>query len=233
MQTSETPVAADTQKKMRLSAITDKYQIPLGGNMKKGMHFTLLATGLLALTAPAMADTVVLTGSIDGSEPTFDQPISMASALTSYDTIEFTVDTDGMYSFLSFYAGSVATAANLDGALFLYAGSFDPIDPLASLVAGSDDLLAGEIASLSGLDGACEGPNCSGFEANLTAGTSYVIVQSTFTDTATSFGQPTGPYEMTITGPGAINAGQVPLPGAVWLMLSAMAGFGALRRRVQ
>lgn len=196
--------------------------------MNKAIQTMLLAAGALALSGHAYADTVSLSGDIDGTEPTFDQPISTASILTHYDTYEFTVDADGMYSFLSFYAGDTSVDANMDGTLFVYA-PFDPNAPSAGIVGSDDDYLTGDVAALAGLDGDCSGSNCSGFEVALSAGVTYVLVQSTFTDTPTSFGQPTGPYDITITGPGGINI--VPIPGAVWLMASALAGFGALRRR--
>jgi len=196
----------------------------------KSIKSILLAAGLLALSAPTLADTVSLTADIDGSEPTFDQPLSPDTTLTGYDIYTLSVDTTGMYSFLSFYAGDTTVDENLDGTLFVYAGAFDPLSP-GNYLAGDDDYLAGDVAALSAFDGDCSGSNCSGFEAMLTAGTSYVIVQSTFTDVPNSFGQPTGPYDMTITGPGAISVGQVPLPAAVWLMMSGLLGLGALRRR--
>lgn len=195
--------------------------------MKNVIQSVLFAAALLALANPVLADTVSISGTIDGSEPTFDQPISSATIFTSYDTYEFTVDADGMYSFLSFYAGDPALDANLDGTLFLYA-AFDPLNPAGSL-ASNDDYNAGELASLAAYDSACAGQNCSGFEAALTAGVTYVLVQSTFTDSPSDFGQPTGSYDITISGPGAISA--IPVPAAMWLMLSALAGFGALRRR--
>jgi hypothetical protein len=195
--------------------------------MNKLSSYLLLAAGLTGLATPALADTVSLSGNIDGSEPTFDQPLSASATLTGYDTYDISVTADGVYSFLSFYAGDTSADANMDGVLLLYQ-VFDPLSP-GGFLASDDDYTAGDVAALGAYDAACIGSNCSGFDVALTAGVTYVVVQTTFTDVPNSFGQPTGSYDMTITGPGTINA--VPVPGAVWLMLSALAGFGALRRR--
>lgn len=198
--------------------------------MTTAFKTALCAAGLFALSGTAMADTVQFSGSIDGSEPTFDNPATGATTITGYDVTEFSVDADGSYDFLSFYAGDAAADENMDGYLVLYEGSFDPLG--TTFFANDDDYTAGEIAGLAAFDGACVGQNCSGFSADLMAGTSYFLVQTSFTDAATSFGQPTGPYDSTITGPGTITvAGAVPVPAAVWLFMSGILGLGAMRRR--
>lgn len=184
--------------------------------------------GLLALSGTAFAGTLTISSDIDGSEPTFDQPLSTAATLTNYDSYSFTVNADGMYSFLSFYPGDTTLDENLDGALLLYENAFDPLAP-GDFIAEEDDYTAGTLPSLAGLDGACVGSNCSGFDAALTAGTTYILVQTSFTDVPNSFGQPSGAYDLTITGPGDPTI--VPLPAAAWLLISALMGFSALRRR--
>jgi len=178
---------------------------------------------ILALAGLAQADTVTNSGVIDGSDPTFDNPDTVATTLTNFDTIEFTVDADGAYAVLGFYPGDVATDMNMDGYLLLEDGGM--------FVASDDDYTVGGITELGSFDAACVGQNCSGFVAALTAGTTYTLTQTTFTDTANAFGLPSGPYDQTLTGPGTITI--VPEPTSNVLSFSVLFGLAsmALRRR--
>ena len=195
--------------------------------MNKKFFGMLAATAMIA--GAAVADTVMMSGTIDGSEPTFDQPLSVAEVFTSYDVFQITVDTDGTYGFYSFYPGDTSLDENMDGTLFVYDSAFDPLNP-GDFIGGDDDYSAGQIALLDPFDDDATGSNASGFEVALTAGTTYFVVQSTFSDVPTSFGQPTGPYDMTITGPGGITV--IPAPAVGALLLTGLAGgFGASRRR--
>jgi hypothetical protein len=189
--------------------------------MNKALTATLASAALFAFSAPAMAGTVMISGEIDGSEMTFDNPDTGAATLTPFDTFEITVSETGMYDFLSFYAGDPNADENLDGFLSIY-----ETFPGTSL-AFDDDYSAGGIPGLPDAD--CVGSNCSAFSVMLTAGVTYTLVQTSFTDVANSFGQPTGAYDITITGAGDITV--VPLPAAAWLMFSGLAGLGFLRRK--
>jgi hypothetical protein len=180
---------------------------------------------LFALSGLAQADTVTNSGTIDGSEPTFDNPATAATTLTPFDTLSFSVDTDGTYSFLSFYPGDTTADENLDGYLILGTA------PLLDDVGGDDDYSAGDVAALGAFDSDCVGSNCSGFDAALTAGTSYTLTQTSFTDVANSFGQPTGPYDQTITGPGTITVVPVPSTSLLGLVGAALLCLVGRRRK--
>lgn len=195
--------------------------------MKKAFTKSLAASALFALSIPALAGTAMVSGELDGSEPTFDNPLTGASTLTSFDVFEFTVSETGMYDFLGFYAGDPAVDENLDGYLLIFEGG-GPLDG-GTLVGGDDDYSAGGIAGLSDFDADCVGSNCSGLTADLSIDTTYYLVLTSFTDAPSSFGQPTGPYDLTVTGPGDISI--VPVPAALWLMFSGLAGLGFMRRK--
>ncbi len=198
--------------------------------MNNKFKAALMLAGVMGLSAPAFAGTLTFSDTLDGTEPTWDNPDTGATTLTGYDTFEFTVDTSGTYSILSFYPGDTSVDENLDGFLSLFASPFDGGAPGASL-AFDDDYSAGGIAGLAAFDGACDGSNCSAFEATLTAGTTYTLVQTSFTDVANSFGQPLGDYTTTITGPGEITGSPIPVPAAIWFMLSGLVGLFGMKRR--
>ena len=195
--------------------------------MKKAFAKSLAASALLALSAPALAGTAMVSGELDGSEPTFDNPGTAATTLTGYDVFEFEVTADGMYDFLGFYPGDTAVDENLDGYLLVYEGG--GFAGTGAPLAFDDAYTAGGLPGLGGFAAAGAGSNCSGFSAMLTAGTTYSLVLTSFTDVPNSFGQPTGSYDLTITGPGDIAI--VPIPAALWLMFSGIAGLGFLRRK--
>jgi len=157
--------------------------------MNKALTASLATAALFAFSAPALADTVMISGEIDGTEATFDNPDTGATTLTPFDTYLIEVSEDGMYDFLSFYEGDPAADANLDGMLSIYE-TFP-----GTSITFDDDYSAGDVGGLSDFDGACVGSNCSGFSVMLEAGVTYTLVQTSFTDVANSFGQPTGAYD--------------------------------------
>lgn len=180
----------------------------------------LLATGLLAVAGVSHAGMATITGSLDTTDPQWNGCGSSLATGCYYDFYEFTVTLNGAYNFNAFYPGDTSIDENLDGIIEIYQGSFDPTQPGVNAIGFDDDGPGGSNTSqILGL--------------GLTAGTTYIYVQSSFSDVATSFGQPTGPYEMTIDGPGDINVGNgtdVPAPGMLFLLVSGLFGLGLLRR---
>jgi len=154
----------------------------------------------LSFSLPAAAGAIVINGDTTGS-PTYNRPFSDMSGLSgvgtnvNYQVTTFTVSTAGAYSLLS--------EAGYDNFLGLYAGAFDPTQPLHNAIAYNDDL--GSTLR-------------SGFTTNLLAGVSYFAVASAFDNNRF------GAYKLTISGPGDISlSSAVPEP-ATWAMM--IAGFG-------
>lgn len=115
--------------------------------------------------------------------PTFNRPFEDLSApsavgtAAAYDVYTFTVDTTGLYTFLS-------TAA-FDNVVYLYSAALNPAQPLVGALLANDDLL---------------GPTTSGFSHNLQSGATYAFVTTGFEN----FDQ--GQFVNTIGGPGVITA---------------------------
>ncbi len=163
---------------------------------------------VVALAGSSMALGQTFTGStITG--PTFNRPVagtpptslSGAGTAVRFDTLTFTVSASGSYTFQS----TATSPANWDNYTFLYVNSFNPSSALANVLVGNDDNLS------IGL---------SGFTIALTAGTTYVHVETGF------FNTDFGAYSLAIRGPGTATV--VPAPGAM-----ALLGLGAcaVRRR--
>lgn len=179
-----------------------------------------VAGGLLAFAGLGHAGTLVITDSLGGTDPTWDGCGSGTATGCFYDAYEFTVTVSGAYDFDAFYPGDTSIDANLDGIIEIYDSAFDPTQPGVNSIAFDDDGPGGSNTSQI-------------LALGLTAGTTYIYVQSSFSDVPTSFGQPTGPYEMTIQGPGDImlvNGVPVPAPGMLFLMVCGLFGLGLLRR---
>lgn len=177
-----------------------------------------LGVGLLAFgNASASAS---YSGVLDGSSPTFQNPLSGTCASCAYDVQAFTVDTDGLYTIDAFYPGDTGLDENLDGYLILYADGFDPMDAATGIIGSDDDGPGGSNTSQI-------------LDIALTAGTTYFLVTTSFDDAPTSFGQNLGPFENTIAGAGNVTlvGAPIPVPAAVWLLGSALIGLGATRRK--
>ena len=181
------------------------------------------AVSVFAVSSMAMADTVSYTGntetSADGSymrANAFFTAIDVDTVL--YSVQAFSVGADGLYDITS-VQGLDSNGIQFDGFAFIYSDIFNPLDPLSNGVAADDD--GGGGAGTSDMLG-----------VSLTAGTQYYFVMSAFDPAVTSFGSGAGPFENTISGPGDVLLGPiVPVPAAIWLMVSGLIGLGAMRRR--
>jgi subtilisin family serine protease len=143
---------------------------------------------------PGGATTVTYSGSFTSTCPKFKRPngpanppTSLSSTATSvcYGTKIFNVATSGTYTFemtsASFTNGSTT---NDDGFFALYQTSFSATSPLTNVLQSDDD------------NGAGYKPM---FSRSLTAGTTYILVSTTYANGYT------GTYTNKISGPGAIT----------------------------
>lgn len=132
-------------------------------------------TGPTTLTPTA---TVTYSGNIAAS-PTFNRALADCTGLSGvgtavgYQAQAFTVDISGSYTL-------TMTVFADDGFFLLYSPSFNPAAGTTNCIAGSDDAVGDD-------------PQIT---TNLTAGTSYVLVSTTFANGVT------GTFTNTITGPG-------------------------------
>lgn len=186
----------------------------------------------LAMSAVAGANAVDLfwSGDLNASSPTFTRPSSMTTTSTGafrYDVQPFYVTVSGNYVYESDQA-----VGNYDGYIFLYAGSFDPNNPLTNLQDGDDDF-SGAFTVLSGSSSSgvrasrIASTETSNFNdptgSFLTAGVQYYAINSTF-----SAGTG-GVYRAAIGGgQGDVIGGVVPEPAS---MIALGAGILALARR--
>ncbi|MFN4064122.1 MAG: hypothetical protein ACK4JA_07960 [Parazoarcus communis] len=168
----------------------------------------LLTLAMLTFAAgSAQANILTFSGDSTGAS-TFNRPVEDLSALslvgtaTPYSAYAFTVSTAGTYSFVS--------TARFDNFVLLYEGAFTSASPLQSALTANDDLVTSDT---------------SGFGAELSAGTSYVLVTTGYDNDAY------GAFTNTIGGPGLIAA--VPEVDSYLLMLSgllAVAGIAGRRK---
>ncbi len=181
--------------------------------MKKILALLAL-TCSFALSATVSANS--FSGSLDPTDPTWGGCGSTTVVACNYDVLEFTVDETGLYNVDAFYPGDVDLDLNLDGFIAIFEGSFDPAGDGAGAIASDDDGPGGSNTSQI-------------LDLSLTAGTTYFLVVTSFSDVPTSFGQPNGAWEATFDGPGKVTA--VPVPAAIWFMMSGLIGLFAAKRR--
>lgn len=172
-----------------------------------------LAVSAMTLCGTASAVTFTYNGATTASGPTFNRPLagtpptSLSSVGTAvhYATLTFGVSVSGSYSFLE--------SSTYDNFSILYLGSFLPGSPLTNALVANDDL---------------SGIGNSGFTINLTTGSTYVFVATSFSNADV------GAFTETITGPGnVVVAGAVPEPSTYALMALGLAGIGVFARRRQ
>lgn len=204
--------------------------------------------GLIALASTGYGDTVFLNGALTTSDPTFHHPGASTSGtgIQYYDVYTFTVLTTGLYTFNAASPNSTGAPSNaLDTFLAVYATTFNPVTP-GSGISSNDDFTGtftvlpgpytvnGVTATSTGFQGAQPGSRI--LNLNLTAGTVYFLVETSFRNTdylvAAGEGQPVGNYYIGITGPGTIVVVPEPTTTALFGVVGAVAlGMCAWRKR--
>ncbi|MCA9885599.1 MAG: hypothetical protein KC615_12830 [Anaerolineae bacterium] len=154
----------------------------------------LIVLALLALIVPSvLAGSYTWVDTLDGSDPTYNRTFGDCSLLSGtgtnvyYETLNFSVDTTGVYDLhITSFSGS-------DTTMTLYAGSFSPASATANCVEYDDDGGSGLLSRIT---------------RTLDAGVNYVLVASTFSNSDT------GTFTLEMTGPGDICVGNCGGAGA-------------------
>jgi hypothetical protein len=150
----------------------------------------LVILASLFVTSVVQADSVSWSGTIDSGDAiinvdtaVFDAPYNPLFDRYYFEAQPFTVDVSGQY-LIQMLSASFAFCGD-DGVFVLYAGGFNAATPQVDRIAANDDLGGGSF--LPALD------------VNLTAGTLYILVTSTFCE------EDTGTYTNSISGPGIVS----------------------------
>mgnify|MGYP003672735835 CR=1 FL=1 len=144
---------------------------------------------IIGLRGSGLANTVYSTTGSTSGRPLWNRPnhngdlppASLSSAATAvpYEVLSFTVDTSGDYAFLS----TTTSPAGWDNYLFLYL-AFSPSSPLVNGLIGNDDF---------------PDVGVSGFSYGLTAGATYTLVTTGYSNSSS------GAYSLKISGPGTVT----------------------------
>lgn len=192
-------------------------QTSLDAGPAGGYDLTVEGPGVVTLGADDAPRPPTRAGTTDGGPVAarVEEDCTVGGESAPYATVELTVGASGTYDLRSYTDRS----GPYDGFLVLYAAPYDPQAPAANCLMANDDLVSVRV---------------SGVEATLEAGRSYVVVQTGFND------QDSGPFTLTVSGPGAVSFGGdvepvIPeVPVAAILPLAGLAAGGALllaRRR--
>ncbi|MEP0914727.1 PTPA-CTERM sorting domain-containing protein [Leptolyngbya sp. GB1-A1] len=186
--------------------------------MKTALTVASAACVALGTAAPSLAGSLTFSGTTAG-QPTWNRPVQNGSnaptALSAigtnvpFSTFGFTVDTTGLYNFLS-----VGTdPAGWDNYTFLYQGDFNPTQPLTNVLRGNDDF---------------PGIGVSGFnDVSLVSGLNYFLITTGFDNSNA------GRFDNTISGVGNISEIGNPQPIPTPALLPGLIGMGiaTLRKR--
>ena len=165
-------------------------------------------SALACLAGASHANIVTFTGTTAGG-PTFNRPtedlfgLSTIGTAVRYDAYSFSVSAAGSYTFL--------TTGLFDTFSLLYRGTFNPTSPRINALIANDDLVSPPLTT-------------SGFALTLAAGTTYLLVNTGFSNS--EFGS----FSTTIGGPGNIVA-TIPEPAAYGMFALGLGVVGLARRR--
>lgn len=173
-----------------------------------GVQDAVVNAGTLRVTysdeapPPPPAPTTLFSADLSPSDPTFNRPVSLTAlsgvgTAVYHDVTAFTVSATGSYTIEQ-------QSGDVDSHMSIYSGSFSAGSPLTNLI-GTDD------------DGGALGGD-SLITLNLTAGTTYYLVNASFGNGEV------GDYDVVYTGAGLIV---VPEP----VSLAGLMGAGLLLRR--
>jgi hypothetical protein len=202
----------------------------------------ILMLALLGVAPASFAGTYFYDGILGPGSPTFHHPnaSTVGTGQQYYNALQFTVSTTGAYTIESASPNTTGTPSNaLDTFIAVYANTFTPATPGAGI--GFNDDFTGTLTVLPGPYGGTVGTAGTGFTGaqpasrllnlNLTAGTQYFLVNTSFRSTdfvgTGTTSQPRGHYYTGISGPGNIN----PVPEPASMAALAIGGIALLRRR--
>lgn len=189
---------------------------------------SILGFGLIG-AHPAQAATFTYSGDTTAS-PTWNRPDgtsntgtngfvpnTLSGVISPYSAFQFNVDTAGSYDFQSTSTSlandnNYPVGTNWDNFTFLYAGSFDPNNPLTNAIVGNDDFPAFLLGK-------------SFFSTVLNPGTNYFLVTTGF------FPSQRGTFNNSITGNGNIFVGSAAVPEPFTIVGTLIGGTAALRMR--